>query len=57
MSVNLDLPPIVDIDDSLEAIIDFFETQQWTDGLPFIPPTRQRVDEMFRYVDLSLIHI
>ena len=27
MSVNLDLPPIVDIDDSLEAIIDFFETQ------------------------------
>ena len=53
MSVNLDLPPIVDIDDSLEAIIDFFETQQWTDGLPFIPPTRQRVDEMFRYLDFK----
>ena len=53
MSVNLDLPPIVDIDDSLDAIIDFFETQQWTDGLPFIPPTRQRVDEMFRYVDFK----
>tara|TARA_Y100000588_G_C14136268_1_gene873941 strand:- start:50 stop:1153 length:1104 start_codon:yes stop_codon:yes gene_type:complete len=51
MSVNLDLPPIVEIEDSLEAVIDFFETQGWTDGLPFIPPTRARVEEMYRYID------
>ncbi|MBM3139692.1 MAG: hypothetical protein FJZ92_05615 [Chloroflexi bacterium] len=52
MQVNLDFPPIVELeDDSLEAIQDFFETQGWTDGLPFIPPTRQRVREMYQHVD------
>ena len=51
MTANLDLPPIVELEDSLDAVIDFFETQGWTDGLPFLPPTRQRLDEMYTYVD------
>ncbi len=51
MAVNLELPPIVELDDSFEAIHDFFETQGWTDGLPFVPPTRARVKEICRYVD------
>ena len=51
MSANLDLPPIVEVEDSLDAVIDFFETQGWTDGLPFLPPTRERVEEMYTYVD------
>ncbi len=51
MSVNLDLPPIVELEDSLEAVQDFFETQGWTDGLPIVPPTRSRVDEICEYVD------
>lgn len=51
MPVNLDFPPIVELDDSLEAIQDFFETQGWTDGLPFIPPTRARVQGMYEHVE------
>ena len=48
---NLDFPPIVELEDSLEAIHDFFETQGWTDGLPFIPPTRDRVKAMYEHLD------
>ena len=51
MPANLDLPPIVEIEDSLDAVIDFFETQGWTDGLPFLPPTRERVEAMYAYAD------
>ena len=50
MLVNL-VPDFVDLEDSLEAIQDFYETQGWTDGLPIIPPTEARVREMFRYLD------
>lgn len=54
LQANLDFPPIVELEDSsLEAIQDFFETQGWTDGLPFIPPTPERVEQMLRYVDRS----
>ncbi len=51
MTANLDLPPIVELEDSLDAILDFFETQGWTDGLPFVPPTPDRVQGMYRYLD------
>lgn len=53
MQVNLDFPPIVELEDSLEAIQDFFETQGWTDGLPFIPPTRERVRQMQQHVQFA----
>ncbi len=51
MPANLDFPPLVELDDSLEAINDFFETQGWTDGLPIVPPTRERVRAMYQYLD------
>jgi hypothetical protein len=51
IDVNLDLPPIVELeDDQFEAIQDFFETQGWSDGLPFVPPTEERVASMYRYL-------
>ena len=53
MAVNLDFPPIVELDDSLDAIQDFFETQGWTDGLPIVPPTRMRVQEMMKHLDYA----
>ena len=33
-------------DDSLEAVYDFACDQGWIDGLPIIPPTRERVERM-----------
>lgn len=34
----------VELEDSLEEIQAYFEVRGWSDGLPFIPPTRERVD-------------
>jgi hypothetical protein len=45
------LSDLIELEDSLEAIQDFFETQGWTDGLPIVPPTVERVREMYRYLD------
>jgi len=50
-AITSDLPPLLEIEDSLEAIQDFFETQGWTDGLPLIPPTVARVRSMYQYID------
>jgi hypothetical protein len=36
----------VELEDDIEAICDYFHRQGWTDGLPIIPPTRQRVERM-----------
>lgn len=33
---------------TLEEVQDHFDERGWTDGLPIIPPTRERVDEMLR---------
>ncbi len=35
--------PVISMDDSLEEIQEFFEVRGWSDGLPFVPPTAQRV--------------
>ena len=37
---------MIELPDSLEAINDHFYLQGWTDGLPIIPPTPERVDKM-----------
>ena len=34
------------LDDSIEGINDYFHGQHWTDGLPIIPPTPERVRAM-----------
>ena len=53
MPANTKLPPLLELDDNQDAIQEFFETQGWTDGLPFVPPTRERVEEMYRYIDYA----
>jgi hypothetical protein len=40
----------VEIDDSPEAVDAYFCDRQWSDGLPVVPPTEERVRAMLRYV-------
>jgi len=39
--------------DAFEEINDLFYRRGWTDGLPIVPPTKERVREMLRGADLS----
>lgn len=32
--------------DSMEAVLDLYESRRWTDGLPIVPPTPERVEAM-----------
>jgi hypothetical protein len=36
----------VEVPDDLDAIVDLFESRRWTDGLPIVPPTVERVEAM-----------
>src|SRR5262245_16426179 len=36
----------VEVADRLEDIIDLYESRHWTDGLPIVPPTVERVEAM-----------
>ena len=38
--------PTVDVDDDADAVYDYFYRQGWTDGLPIVPPTPERVHRM-----------
>ena len=38
---------------TLEEVNEFFRQNQWTDGLPIIPPALEAVDEMLKYTDCS----
>ncbi len=38
---------------TLDAIYDHFTRMQWSDGLPFTPPTFERVEAFLRYTDLA----
>jgi hypothetical protein len=40
----------VEVEDSLEAALEIFERNQWTDGLPIVPPTEKRVLAMLDVV-------
>src|ERR1700736_2635899 len=44
--VELSKTKTMELPDSLEAINDHFYEQGWTDGLPIIPPTPERVERM-----------
>jgi hypothetical protein len=44
--VELSRTKSMELPDSLEAINDHFYAQGWTDGLPIIPPTPERVERM-----------
>ena len=41
----------ISLDDSLESVNDWFYDQGWTDGLPIIPPTPERVEKMLAWTD------
>lgn len=51
MTSAASLPEILDLDDSAEGIQEYYDAQGWTDGLPIVPPTPERVQAMYRYVD------
>ena len=36
---------------SFDDVNHYFKGHEWTDGLPIVPPTRQRIEEFLRYTD------
>lgn len=36
---------------TLDEVNDFFYSREWTDGLPIVPPTLERVDEFMAFTD------
>ncbi|MPY95978.1 MAG: hypothetical protein GEV08_23845 [Acidimicrobiia bacterium] len=40
----------VELEDSLEEVQAYFEVRGWSDGLPFIPPTRERVARLIGHL-------
>ncbi len=46
--------PILELEDSWEAVNDWFLEHDLTDGLPIIPPTEARVQAMTDYVERAL---
>ncbi len=48
--------PRYEIPDSLDAIEDCYQ-RGWTDGLPVVPPTADRVEAMLAYVGLAPDHV
>jgi hypothetical protein len=52
------LPPEWDIGQTMfkgtfEEINDFFYENGWSDGLPIVPPTKERVNEFLKFTDLA----
>ena len=39
------------VGDSWEEVNDYYFKQGWTDGLPIVPPTEERVAAMLQYTD------
>ncbi|MFC1929198.1 hypothetical protein ACFLWC_06510 [Chloroflexota bacterium] len=43
----------IEIEEDCEVINKLAHERGWTDGNPIIPPTEERVERMFQYIDLS----
>jgi len=41
----------IDVDDDFDAINRLYMERGWSDGLPIIPPTSERVEKMLEYCD------
>ena len=39
------------LEDTLEAVEEYFDQRGWTDGLPIVPPTVERVERMLGWTD------
>jgi hypothetical protein len=50
MSPSVDHEPSFFLEGSLEEVHAYFEVRGWSDGLPFIPPTRERVDRFIGHL-------
>jgi hypothetical protein len=48
---NLTAPEIIKVEDSIDTIYKEYYENGWTDGLPIIPPTKERVARMMSAVD------
>jgi hypothetical protein len=46
--MNADAPRIVEPQESYHAVNDYFYERGWTDGLPIVPPTEERVQGMLK---------
>jgi hypothetical protein len=54
MNAALTEAPILELEDSWEAINDWFLQNDLTDGVPIVPPTEARVATMTDYVEREL---
>ena len=54
MNAPLTEAPVLDLEDSCEAINEWFLNNDLTDGLPIVPPTEARVAAMTAYVEREL---
>ena len=43
--------PIIEVEDSLEAVNDWFCREKLSDGLPIVPPTAERVERMLEWTN------
>jgi hypothetical protein len=48
---------LIELDDSLEAVEAHFLERGWTDGLPIVPPTPERVRAMLAGIDAAPDHV
>ena len=49
-------PRAVVFSGSYDEAVRYFEAQEWCDGLPFVPPTRERVERFLAYTELAADH-
>jgi hypothetical protein len=47
------MPELLTIEGELTDVLDHYEEQGWTDGLPIVPPTEDRVAAALEYTDLD----
>lgn len=43
--------PLIPVADDVDSINELYATRRWSDGLPVVPPTPERVREMLRHTD------
>jgi hypothetical protein len=48
---------VIELADTLEAVEAHFRAQGWTDGLPIVPPTAARVEDMLGGIDAEPDHV
>jgi hypothetical protein len=48
---------VVEVEDSLEAVEAAFQARGWTDGLPIVPPTPERVRAMLAGIEAEPDHV